>query len=44
LLAEALKAWWMSWVEKESLRGSWARAVGMGIESVIVAVVAVGRR
>jgi len=28
-------------VEKESLRGSWARAVGMGIESVMVVLVVV---
>ena len=33
----------MSWVEKESLRGSWvAPAVGMGIESVMMVVVVCG--
>ena len=38
MVAEALKALWMSVVEKESLRGSWAVDVGRGIVEVIVGV------
>ena len=38
LAAEALKAWWISAAEKESLRGIWVAVVeeeGRGIVSVI---------
>lgn len=33
--AEALKALWMSSVEKESLRGSWTELAGRGMVSAI---------
>jgi len=38
LVADALKAWWISCVEKESLRGSCADEAGIGMVSVMVDV------